>query len=193
LIKLKGYEEVQKYSQTTTVNWFQRSDNIHPILLVMGEDPIYRLSDYLSKKRYKNVILIPMGEGQNKLAEVVIEKEAKRENLVIIHNLHISMNFMSFLAKMLQQFQIRPPHKNFRLVLISTKFEGLNEEITNYCHKYLIEQPLDIKNQIKYLRLVNTVNFTHPYHKKISFVLTYLHSVINNLSKYKPYGWNLKY
>lgn len=52
---------------------------------------------------------------------------------------------------------------------------------------------MDIKNQIKYLRLVNTVNFTHPFHKKISFVLTYLHSIINNLAKYKPYGWNLKY
>lgn len=58
----------------STQNWFQRSDNIHPILLVMGEDPIGRISDYLAKKRYKNVILIPMGEGQNKLAEVVLEK-----------------------------------------------------------------------------------------------------------------------
>ena len=100
---------------------------------------------------------------------------------------------MVFLAKMLQQFQIRPPHKNFRLMLISAKFDGLSEEITNYCHKYLIEQPMGIKNQIRYLRLQSTINFTHPNHKKLSFVLTYLHSIINNLSKYKPYGWNLKY
>ena len=72
LIKSKGYQDILSYSETATVNWFQRSDNVHPILLVMGEDPIYRISDYLSKRRYKNVILIPMGEGQNKLAEVVL-------------------------------------------------------------------------------------------------------------------------
>lgn len=94
---------------------------------------------------------------------------------------------------MLQQFQIRPPHKHFRLILISAKFEGLSEEITNFCHKYLIEQPSGIKNQIRYLRDINTVTLVHPEHKKIAFVLTYLHSIINNLSKYKPYGWNIKY
>lgn len=71
LIKIKGFHEILKYSETGPVNWFQRSDNIHPILLVMGEDPLSRISDYLSHKRYKNVILIPMGEGQNKLAEVI--------------------------------------------------------------------------------------------------------------------------
>jgi dynein heavy chain, axonemal len=94
---------------------------------------------------------------------------------------------------MLQQFQIRPPHKNFRLVLISTPFENLNEEITSYCHKYLIEQPSGIKNQMQYLREVSTVSLVHPTHKKLEFVITYLHAIINNLSKYKPYGWNLKY
>jgi hypothetical protein len=53
---------------------------------------------------------------------------------------------------MLQQFQVRPPHKNFRLVLISAPFEGLNEELTSYCHKYLIEQPSGVRNQLHYLR-----------------------------------------
>jgi hypothetical protein len=72
------------------LQWFQRSDNVHPLLLVMGEDPISRISEYLTLKRYKNVILIPMGEGQGKLAEMVVERESKRENLVIIHNLQIA-------------------------------------------------------------------------------------------------------
>lgn len=52
---------------------------------------------------------------------------------------------------------------------------------------------MGIKNQIHYLRDQNTMSLVHPYHRKLSFVLTYLHSIINNLSKYKPYGWNLKY
>lgn len=100
---------------------------------------------------------------------------------------------MVFLSKMLQQFQIRPPHKNFRLILISAQFDELNEEITSYCHKYLIEQPMGIRNQMRYLRQQSTINFTHPSHRQLAFVLTYLHSITNNLSKYKPYGWNLRY
>ena len=98
---------------------------------------------------------------------------------------------MIFLARMLQQFQIRRPHPNFRLILISSK--GLSPEISTYCHKYLIEQPMGINNQMKYLRLQSTVTFTDPQHKQLAFVLTYLHAIINNLSKYKPYGWNMQY
>ena len=68
--------------------------------------------------------------------------------MVIIHNLQIAEGFLLFLSRMLQQFQVRPPHKNFRLVLISTAFEGLSEELTSYCHKYLIEQPSGMRNQL---------------------------------------------
>ena len=78
LIREKGYGDLLTYREVTTGSWFHRSDNVHPILLIMGEDPIYKISDYLSRKRYRNVILIPMGEGQNKLAEVVFEKEVRK-------------------------------------------------------------------------------------------------------------------
>ncbi len=74
MIRSKGFDEILSYTEIKTVNWFQRSDNVHPILLIMGQDPISRISEYLTQKRYKNVILIPMGEGQNKLAETVLEK-----------------------------------------------------------------------------------------------------------------------
>jgi hypothetical protein len=32
-----------------------------------------------------------------------------------------------------------------------------------------------------------------PEHRKLAFMVAYMHSIINNLSKFKPYGWNLKY
>lgn len=52
---------------------------------------------------------------------------------------------------------------------------------------------MGIKNQMQYLQEINSITLINPYHKKLEFVITYLHSIINNLSKYKPYGWNLKY
>lgn len=39
----------------------------------MGEDPLPRISEYLGAKRYKNVMLVAMGEGQNKVAEMILE------------------------------------------------------------------------------------------------------------------------
>ena len=56
---------------------------------------------------------------------MILDNESKKENVVIIHNLHIAPSFMGTLAKVLQQFQIKPPHPNFRLILISAVFDGL--------------------------------------------------------------------
>jgi hypothetical protein len=61
LIRNKGLGDILAYSEAKPLHWFQRSDNIHPILLIMGEDPLSRISEYLTQKKYKNVILIPMG------------------------------------------------------------------------------------------------------------------------------------
>ena len=36
MIRNKGYDEILSYTEIKTVNWFQRSDNVHPILLIMG-------------------------------------------------------------------------------------------------------------------------------------------------------------
>ena len=91
----------------------------------MGEDPLPRISEHLALKRYKNVILVAMGEGQSKVAEMILENESKKENVVIIHNLHITPSFATVLGKVLQQFQIKPPHPNFRLILISAPFDQL--------------------------------------------------------------------
>jgi hypothetical protein len=50
-----------EYEKVGVPDWFAASDCIHPILLIMGEDPLPKLSEYLGKKRYKNVILLAIG------------------------------------------------------------------------------------------------------------------------------------
>jgi len=32
-----------------------------------------------------------------------------------------------------------------------------------------------------------------PEHRKLEFVINYMHSIISNLTRFKPFGWNLKY
>ena len=68
LIHHHRHEAVLSYPPIKTNDWFERSDNVHPTLLLMGEDPLPRISEYLAMKRFKNVILVAMGEGQNRVA-----------------------------------------------------------------------------------------------------------------------------
>ena len=68
--------------------------------------------------------MVAMGEGQNKIAEAVLEREYNKESIVILHNLHISESFLPFLTKTLQQFSYKKVNKNFRLILITNMFES---------------------------------------------------------------------
>lgn len=51
-----------------------------------------------------------------------------------------------------------------------------------------------MRNQLHYLREVSAaISLPHPLHRKLAFVISYLHALVTNLAKYTPYGWNLKY
>ena len=82
--------------------------------------------------------MVAMGEGQNKIAEAVLEREYNKESIIILHNLHISQSFLPFLTKTIQQFSFKKLHEKFRLILITNMFEGFPTEITSTCHKYII-------------------------------------------------------
>ncbi len=71
--------------------------------------------------------------------------------------------------------------------------EELPTSITANCHKYLVTQPNGIKNTMKYLQNHINVELSHPNHKKIAYSLCLFHSIINDLLKYKPYGWSMDY
>jgi hypothetical protein len=74
MISHNNYGDIVQYSEFKVTDWFQNSSNIHPILLLMGEDPIQLLMDYVNKKKYRNVVLVAMGQGQNRVAEAVLDK-----------------------------------------------------------------------------------------------------------------------
>ena len=61
LISVKGYRKILDYEKVGVEDWLKASDCVHPILLMMGEDPLPKLTDYFARKKYKNVILIAMG------------------------------------------------------------------------------------------------------------------------------------
>jgi hypothetical protein len=44
LIKFKGFSEILDYKKVSVNDWLAVSDCAHPILLMMGEDPLPKLS-----------------------------------------------------------------------------------------------------------------------------------------------------
>mgnify|MGYP007068649144 CR=1 FL=1 len=46
-IKHKKYDCILDYEELKVSDWLSLSDNVHPILLLMGEDPIQMISEFL--------------------------------------------------------------------------------------------------------------------------------------------------
>ena len=53
---------------SSPAEWLSLGKSYHPILLILGEDPINRMTEWFSKKKYRKVIIVAMGENQNKIA-----------------------------------------------------------------------------------------------------------------------------
>ena len=70
----KGYGNILEYEEVKVPDWLRESRPEHPILLMMGEDPISSITEFLSRRRYKNVTLIAMGDEQGKGMDSALEK-----------------------------------------------------------------------------------------------------------------------
>lgn len=58
---------------------FKQIDNFTPALFIMGDDPLNKITEFLSRRRMmKHTLIISMGEGQTPVAEKALEKEYRR-------------------------------------------------------------------------------------------------------------------
>lgn len=70
----KKYSTILEYEELRVADWLEGSDCMHPILLLMGEDPVQLISEYLERKKYKNATLVAIGEDQGRGLDQHIEK-----------------------------------------------------------------------------------------------------------------------
>lgn len=61
MIEMKGFSKILEYKKTDVSDWLIGSDCAHPVLLMMGEDPIPELSEFFGRKHYKHITLVAMG------------------------------------------------------------------------------------------------------------------------------------
>lgn len=74
-----GYGELLQPVDFNLADVFKQMDCVTPALFVMGDDPLNKLTEFLSRRKVmKHTLVISMGEGQGALAEKALEKEIRR-------------------------------------------------------------------------------------------------------------------
>lgn len=192
LLNGKGFGYILEYEQNESDDWISYDDNVHPSFLFMGQDPIPILSEYLQRKKYKNATLVVMGQEQGKGFDQLIERESRKQGIFILHNIHIVSSLFGVLGRIIQQFNYKPPHRNFRLILIGSVGVEYPDEIISMCHKFIIQEPAGLKNKIRglYLKSQNYINHEDLNEHRLTYSLCLMHGIINEMKRFGSLCWN---
>ncbi|GCC35872.1 hypothetical protein chiPu_0014361, partial [Chiloscyllium punctatum] len=187
---------------------FEESNPATPIFFILspGVDPLKNVES-LGKKlgftidsgRFHNVSL---GQGQEAVAEVALEKAFKEGHWVILQNIHLVVKWLGTLEKLLEQFS-KDSHPDFR-VFISAEPAPTSEE--HVIPQGILESSIKITDEPPIGMLANLhaalYNFDqnilemcsreHEF-KAILFCLCYFHACVAERRKFGPQGWNRSY
>ncbi|XP_060681399.1 dynein axonemal heavy chain 11-like isoform X1 [Hemiscyllium ocellatum] len=187
---------------------FEESNPATPIFFILspGVDPLKNVES-LGKKlgftidsgRLHNVSL---GQGQEVVAEVALEKAFKEGHWVILQNIHLVVKWLGTLEKLLEQFS-KDSHPDFR-VFISAEPAPTSEE--HVIPQGILESSIKITDEPPIGMLANLhaalYNFDqnilemcsreHEF-KAILFCLCYFHACVAERRKFGPQGWNRSY
>jgi hypothetical protein len=119
---------------------FRSVENSTPGLFIMGDDPLQKLLEYLSRRRMmKHTLVVSMGEEDQAVqAGRALEREPHRETVLILHNLHITPSIFPQLSRMVEQMEIRPPNPKFRLLILMKPVNNFPSSVSGRCVKVLL-------------------------------------------------------
>ncbi|CAK9104463.1 Dynein axonemal heavy chain 17 (Axonemal beta dynein heavy chain 17) (Axonemal dynein heavy chain-like protein 1) (Ciliary dynein heavy chain 17) (Ciliary dynein heavy chain-like protein 1) (Dynein axonemal light chain 2) [Durusdinium trenchii] len=144
-------------------------------------------------KTYHNV---SMGQGQDKVAEELLEGANKQGHWVVLANVHLMPRWLPQLEKLLDQFKEQGGHENFRLFLSSDPSNRIPIGVLSRCIKLTNEAPTGLKANLKRAFLSFPKEYLEEVEAKtkaIIFGLCYFHSVMTERKKFGPMGFNMMY
>ncbi|KAG8446024.1 hypothetical protein GDO86_013774 [Hymenochirus boettgeri] len=187
---------------------FEESGPATPMFFILspGVDPLKDVEKQGRKLGYtfdnQNFHNVSLGQGQEVVAEQVLDLAAREGHWVILQNIHLVAKWLSTLEKRLEQLS-EGSHENFR-VFISAEPAGspdghiIPQGILENSIKITNEPPtgmhanlhkaLDNFNQDTLEMCSKDTEF-----KSILFALCYFHAVVAERRKFGPQGWNRSY
>lgn len=172
-----------------------------PLIFILspGVDPVIMLKVKAELKGIADkFISLSLGQGQNTIANRMLDEGIKQGHWVFLANCHLCISYMGELEKHVMELPIRNPNAEFRLWLSSAPTEKFPMSILQAGLKITTEPPRGLKPNLT--RLFNKFTEKHfersskPHkYKKMAFELCYFHATLLERKKFKNLGWNIPY
>ncbi|KAL7826037.1 hypothetical protein SRHO_G00337750 [Serrasalmus rhombeus] len=187
---------------------FKESGPASPVFFILspGVDPLKDVES-LGKKLGFTIDLgklhnVSLGQGQEAVAELAMEKASKEGHWVILQNIHLVANWLGSLEKLLERC-CENSHRDYRVFMSAEPSPTPQEHIIP---QGILENSIKITNEPPTGMLANLHaaldNFDQDIldqcsreqeFKTILFSLCYFHACVAERRKFGPQGWNRKY
>ena len=157
-----------------------------------GSDPS-KLIEELAKRKKTRVLAVSMGQGQELLARRYMAAAAAEGHWVLLQNMHLGLAYLAEVEQSLGDAL----HERFRLWITSEPNEAFPIGLLHMSIKLTNEAPVGIKAGLRasYQRLSQDVldAVGRPEWRQLLFVLTYMHSLIQERRRFGPIGFCIPY
>ncbi|XP_053409478.1 dynein axonemal heavy chain 11 [Nycticebus coucang] len=200
-----------KYVERTRLNLvkaFEESSPATPVFFILspGVDALKdleilgkRLGFTIDSGKFHNVSL---GQGQEVVAEMALDKASKEGHWVILQNVHLVAKWLGTLEKLLERFS-QGSHRDYRVFMSADSAPTPNEHIIP---QGLLESSIKITNEPPTGMLANLhaalYNFDQDTlemcskdqeFKSMLFSLCYFHACVAGRLRFGPQGWSRSY
>ncbi|XP_053119664.1 dynein axonemal heavy chain 11 isoform X1 [Hemicordylus capensis] len=195
-------------TRTDLAKSFEESSSATPVFFILspGVDPLKDVETLGKKLGFTidcgNFHNISLGQGQETVADEVLEKAAKHGHWVILQNIHLVVKWLGTLEKLLEEHS-KGSHSDYR-VFISAEPAPTPEE--HIIPQGILENSIKIINEPPTGMLANLhaalYNFDQDTlelcareqeFKSLFFSLCYFHTCVAGRLKFGPQGWNRRY
>ena len=187
---------------------FMESGPATPIFFILspGVDPLKevealgnQLGFSSNKKNFHNISL---GQGQETIAEEVMQLSAREGHWIILQNIHLVAKWLPAFEKRLEEL-MEGAHENYRVFISAEpasapEFHVIPQGVLENSIKITNEPPTGMKANI-HKAMSNFTQATlemctkENEFKMILFTLCYFHAVVCERRKFGPQGWNRIY
>ncbi|XP_020637559.3 dynein axonemal heavy chain 11 isoform X1 [Pogona vitticeps] len=195
-------------TRTDLTKCYEESSPATPVFFILspGVDPLKdvetlgkKLGFTIDSGKFHNISL---GQGQEAVAEEVLDKAAKHGHWVILQNIHLVVKWLGTLEKLLEEYS-KGSHSDYR-VFISAEPAPTPEE--HIIPQGILENSIKIINEPPTGLLANLHGALYNFDqdtlelctreqefKSIFFSLCFFHTCVSGRLKFGPQGWNRTY
>ncbi|XP_069077648.1 dynein axonemal heavy chain 11-like [Pleurodeles waltl] len=201
----KKYVERRK---TEFAKSFSESSPASPIVFILspGVDPLKDVESLGNKLGFTidlgKLHNISLGQGQEVIAEIAMEKASKEGHWVILQNIHLVAKWLSTLEKLLEKYS-EESHSDYRVFMSAEPPPSPKEHIIP---QGILENSIKITNEPPTGMRANLHSALDNFDqnildqctreqefKTILFSLCYFHACVAERRKFGPQGWNKIY